>query len=101
MMRTGKVDLLVLAVFLALCFSLSDYGLAQQAGPQAKAKETQAKPQPEKIAAAPQNIRESSHIYVFVGWMWASIAVLIYFLRLKIKEADRLYAIKYFSPDKK
>jgi cytochrome c biogenesis factor len=101
LMRTGKVYLLVLAVFLALCFSLSDYCLAQQAAPQAKAKEAQAKPQPERVVAAPQNIRESSHIYVFVGWMWVSIAVLIYFLRLKVKESDRLYEIKYFSPDRK
>jgi hypothetical protein len=73
----------------------------QQTAPTSKGQEPQAKAQPEKIVAAPLNIKESSRIYVFVGWMWAAIAGLIYFLRLKIKETDRLYFSRFFSPDKK
>jgi hypothetical protein len=101
LMRTGKICVLILVVFFPFGHSLSDFSLAQEAAPPAKAPEAQAKAQPEKIVPAPQNIKESSRIYVFLGWMWACVAVLIYFLRLKIKEADRLYGIKFFSPDKK
>jgi hypothetical protein len=85
--------------------SFSAFDLAQQTAPPAKSREAQAKAQPEKppekIIPAPRNIKESTAIYVFLGWMWLSIAVLIYIIRLKIKEADRLYAIKFFSPEKK
>jgi hypothetical protein len=63
--------------------------------------EVQAKAEPEKIVPGPQNIKERTAIYVFIGWMWVSIAVLVYILRLKIKEIDRLYFSRYFSPEKK
>jgi hypothetical protein len=100
-MKREKARTLILFVFLACSFFLSASSLAQQAAPPAKAQEIQAQAQPEKIVAAFQNIKESSRTYVFLGWMWLSIAVLIYFLRLKIKEADRLYDIRFFSRDKK
>jgi hypothetical protein len=73
----------------------------QQVVPPAKSQEVQAKVEPEKIVPGPQNIKERTAIYVFLGWMWVSIAVLVYVLRLKIKEADRLYFSRYFSPEKK
>ncbi len=63
--------------------------------------EIQATEGPQKIVGAPKDIKESIGIWVFVAWMWISIAVLIYFLRLKIKETDRLYFLKFFSSDKK
>ena len=90
-----------MCVFLAVEVFLPVFSLAQQPTPPEKAPEIQAQAQSEKIVAAPQNIKEASRIYVFLGWMWISIAVLIYFLRLKIKEVDRLYEIKFFSPDRK
>jgi hypothetical protein len=101
LIKREKARPLILFVFLTVGFFLPASTLAQQAVPPAKAQEIQAQAQPEKIVAAFQNIKESSRTYVFLGWMWLSIAVLIYFLRLKIKEADRLYEIKFFSPDKK
>jgi hypothetical protein len=73
----------------------------QQVVPPAKSQEVQAKVEPEKIVPGPQNIKERTAIYVFLGWMWVSIAVLVYVLRLKIKETDRLYFSRYFSPEKK
>jgi hypothetical protein len=73
----------------------------QEAKPQVKTEEAQTKAEPEKIVPGPQNIKERTAIYVFLGWMWVSIAVLVYALRLKIKETDRLYFSRYFSPDKK
>ena len=59
----------------------------------------QAKEEPEKIVASPQNIKEETGIFVFVGWMWLCIIVLIFFLRLKIREADRLFRLKFFSDE--
>ncbi len=63
--------------------------------------EIQATQEPEKVVAAPLDIKESIGLWVFVVWMWISIAVLVYFLRLKIKETDRLYFLEFFSSDKK
>ncbi|MFC2160112.1 hypothetical protein ACFLRX_00505 [Acidobacteriota bacterium] len=53
----------------------------------------------ETIVPAPKDIMEATAIYVFLGWIWLSIGVLIFFLRLKIKEVDRLYDLHYFSDD--
>jgi len=58
-----------------------------------------AETQPEKIFAGPKDIKERIAVYVFLGWLWLSIAVLIYLLRLKIREIDRLYDFSYFSAD--
>jgi hypothetical protein len=101
LMKREKAGVLMLCVFLAVEFFLPVLSLAQQAAPPEKAPEMQTQTQSEKIIGVPQNIKEASRIYVFLGWMWVSIAVLIYFFRLKIKEADRLYEIKFFAPDKK
>jgi hypothetical protein len=97
--RTKKV-FIFLAV-LCVSFSLASFGSGLQVSPPAKGQEVQAKPQPEKIVAPPGNIKQRTAVYVFLGWMWGSIAVLVYFLRLKIKETDRLYYARFFSPDKK
>ncbi len=54
---------------------------------------------PEKIFAGPKDIKERIAVYVFLGWLWLSIAVLVYILRLKIQEIDRLHDFSYFSED--
>ena len=74
---------------------------SQQVAPPVKSQEVQAQAEREKIVPGPQNIKERTAIFVFLGWMWVSIAVLVYILRLKIKETDRLYFARYFSPEKK
>jgi len=53
------------------------------------------------VHPGPQDIVEKVGIYVFLAWVWISIVVLIYFLRLKVKEADRLYELKYYDSFKK
>ena len=58
-------------------------------------------PEPESSHPGPQNITERVAIYVFLGWLWLSILVLIYALRLKIRESDRLLDFAYFDTDKK
>jgi quinol-cytochrome oxidoreductase complex cytochrome b subunit len=63
--------------------------------------QTPSQPEPDKIVGAPQNIKESTAVYVFLGGIWLSIAMLTYLLRLKIKETDRLLEVGYFSSDKR
>ncbi len=72
-----------------------------QAGQEQEQSKAQAQAEPEKIVAGPKDIKEKTAVYFFVGWLWAAIGVLIYVLRLKIKEVDRLYALKFFTPDRK
>ena len=54
----------------------------------------------ETIVPAATGIKQATAIYVFLGWIWLSIGILIFFLRLKIKEVDRLHRLGYFSEDK-
>jgi len=54
----------------------------------------------EVIVPAPADIKQTTAIYVFLGWIWLSIGVLIFFLRLKIKEVDRLHDLGFFTKDK-
>jgi len=60
----------------------------------------QEKNETETIVPAPEDIKQATALYVFLGWIWLSIGVLIFFLRLKIKEVDRLHGLGYFSEDK-
>jgi hypothetical protein len=69
--------------------------------PPAKDKAVQPQDQPEKLVAAPRNIKERTAVYVFVAWLWAAIFVLIYILKLEIKEADRLLDLKFYRDEKK
>ena len=50
-----------------------------------------------KVHPGPKNITEKVEICVFLAWVWGVIFLLIFVLRHKIKEMDRLYEIKYFS----
>jgi len=52
------------------------------------------------VTPSPKSIKEKTAIFVFIGWMWLSIVVLIFILRAKIREVDRLNLIKFF-PDQK
>ena len=52
------------------------------------------------IEPAPKDIKEAIGIFVFLGWMWLSIFVLIYILSQKIKEVDRVHRLKFFFSDK-
>jgi hypothetical protein len=53
----------------------------------------------EPIVPAFSGIKEQTAVYVFYAWLWLSIVILIYFLRLWIKEADRVYKAKYYEPE--
>lgn len=73
---------------------------ARQVVGQTETSAVQEKTEPEKIVGAPRDIKQKTAILVFVAWIWVSILVLVYFLRLKIKEADRLYRLRFFAAKK-
>ena len=54
----------------------------------------------ETIVPGPADIKQAIAIYIFLGWIWLSIGILIFFLRLKIKEVDRLHELGFFTEDK-
>jgi hypothetical protein len=97
MKKATALALLVLSVSVLSVLAAT----TQQPVPKEKEKTVQAQAQPDKIVAAPRNIKERTAIYVFVAWLWAAVFVLIYILRLEIKEADRLLDLKFFRGEKK
>lgn len=94
-----------LGIFLLVIFFLSFFILecnfAQQVTQEDQEETIQAKEDQEKIIPSAQNIKESTGIYVFVAWMWIAIFVLVYILRLKIREVDRLLKLRFLSAKKK
>jgi hypothetical protein len=54
----------------------------------------------ETIRPGPQNLKEKWGIGVFLVWLWLSIAVLVSFIRLQIREADRVTGLGYDDPIK-
>ena len=94
------IALFVLVISLHSFFLLKP-DFAQQVGQKEKTEMTQEEESQEKIISGPQNIKESTGVYVFIAWMWTAIFVLIYILMLKIKEVDRLLEIRFISEKKK
>jgi hypothetical protein len=92
-MMKQRVSLLVLLVFVLLCAASA---LAQEVIPEEKDQQVQVE-QGKTIIPSPKNIKEKTAIYVFLGWMWLSIIVLLFIIKAKIREVDRLHRIKFFS----
>ena len=88
--RKGKIITVLAFLLIVYAVAMSVWSL-----------QTPSQPEPDRIVPAPQNIRESTGIYVFLAGIWLSVGVLIYLLRLKIKETDRLLEAGYFSSDKR
>jgi hypothetical protein len=75
--------------------------LSQDTGSEAMPAQAQQEEDAEKaIHPGPQDIKEQTAIYVFLIWIWSIIIVLIYILRKKIMEADRLHKLAYFDSPK-
>lgn len=100
MRKKGFRTLFPLAI-ICLVFVSIKHDLAQQVKPEEQNQEIQKEESPEKIIPSPGNIKESTGIYVFIAWMWLAIIILIFFLRQKIKEVDRLFWLKFFQDKKK
>lgn len=98
-MAHHKVSLLILAVLICLNFLANASVWAQQPNPGIEPPRGKEQTQ-EVVEPAPKDIKEAVGIYVFLGWIWLSIFVLIYILRQKIEEVDRIYRLKFFSSGK-
>ena len=101
MRKKKKFVALFVLVITFHSFFLLKPDFAQQVVQKEKTEITQEEESQEKIISGPQNIKESTGIYVFVAWMWLAIFVLIYILMLKIKEVDRLLEIQFICEKKK
>ena len=84
----------LVASFCPLCSSIQQVVEEKETG------SIQIEEESERIVGSPQNIKEKTGIFVFVGWMWLSVIVLVSFLRLKIKEADRPHRLNFFLEKK-
>jgi hypothetical protein len=100
-LRGKKFLGLFLLVIFFLSFFILEFNFAQQVTQEEQEEIIQAKENQEKIIPSPQNIKESTGIYVFAAWMWIAIFVLIYILRLKVREVDRLLKLRFLSAKKK
>jgi hypothetical protein len=94
-----KPFVFILLGMICLSVVLSASAWAQQPEPSVESRTITEETQ-EKIKPAPKDIKEAVGIYVFLGWIWISIFVLVFILRQKIKETDRIYRLKFFSSDK-
>jgi len=106
--RTARMGCVLLAVLFTLLFA-PDFIRAQQASPPpqpapAAKKALEAAPAPAKagqeVVPGTRNPKERMGVYVFMAWLWISIIVLVYILRAKVKEADRLFDARYFKDEK-
>ena len=62
-----------------------------QEAPQATIKPAAATTPAQETPAAPRPARERMAVYVLLAWVWLSIAVLLGLLRLRVREADRIF----------
>ena len=62
-----------------------------QEAPQTSLKPAAAAAPGQETPAAPRPARERMAVYVLLAWVWLSIAVLLWLLRLRVREADRVY----------
>jgi hypothetical protein len=61
-----------------------------------EATQTSVKPTPaaapgQETSAAPRPVKERMAVYVLLAWVWFSIAVLLWLLRMRVREADRVH----------
>jgi len=99
-----KTSLLILFTLAVCCSGFAaeavDHPWAQEPEQMTPTQAEKIEPSPnleEEIHAGPKDIKEEIGIYVFLGWLWFSIFVMIYLLRQKIRELDRLHSFKYFT----
>ena len=103
MKRTVSASLaLILALSLLLPALLS--AASPQAAPQAAPAKTTAKvkapPTPETIHPAFADLKEKTAVLVFLAWLWLIVGILVWLLRMKIREADRVHALRFYPASK-
>jgi len=66
-----------------------------QETPPASVKPAAATAPGQETPAAPRPARERMAVYVLLAWVWLSIAVLFGLLRLRVREADRVFRMGF------
>ena len=97
MKRTASV---ALALTLALAVVLPALLSAQNPAPAKPAAKVKAPPAPEIIHPAFASLKEKTAVLVFLAWLWIIVGILVWLLRMKIREADRVHALRFY-PDPK
>lgn len=98
--RRPLTSVLLVLVTGAVC--LAPAGLAAQDAPKppadkpAVAQAAEAAPAPE-LTPPPMTPKEKTGVYVFLAWTWMTIAVLLYVLALKVREADRVLRTGFYG----
>ncbi len=85
---------------LVFSFGRTEVSTTREAPSFQQSREDQDESEIETIVPGPKDARQATAIYVFLGWIWLSIGILIFFIRLKIKEVDRLHELGFFSKNK-
>jgi len=93
--RRSLVGTGLLALTLCVLVS-SSAGLFSQELPKPPAEKPAVEAAKGETHPPPMSPKDSSRVYVFLAWTWLTIGVLLYFLRLKIREADRVYRTGLF-----
>ncbi len=55
-----------------------------------------APPVPQTVHPGYASLREKTAVLVFLAWLWLIVGIFAYLLRLKIREADRVYGLKLY-----
>lgn len=98
--------LLILALAAALPAILSAQAVPQtnepQANPQAAPAKPAAKaaPEPQILYPAYSSLKEKTAVLVFLVWLWIIVGILVWLLRMKIREADRIHGLKFYPAAK-
>lgn len=82
---------------LAMCaLVLSSAGLFSQEPAKPPAEKPAVEAAKGETHPPPLRPKDQNRVYVFLAWTWLTIGVLLYILRLKVREADRVYRIGLF-----
>jgi hypothetical protein len=90
-----------LILSLALAILLPAFlAAAPQAAPAKTAAKAKVPAEPATIHPGFATLKDKTAVIVFLVWIWLIAGVLAYFLRLKIREADRVYHLKFYPAPK-
>lgn len=90
-----QIAVLLILVFCAGFFMPLAYG--QQLQPPETEKKMEKNPEIQTSSPGPRNAKEKVALFVFLVWLWIAIGVSIYYMRLKIIEADRLNELHFYG----
>ncbi len=104
MKRTVSASLvliLALALLLPALLSAAPQTAPQKTTAPAKVAPKAKTPLPaETIHPAFADLKEKTAVIVFLAWLWIIVGILVWLLRMKIREADRVHGLKFYPAAK-